>query len=242
MTIEGNPAPYIVTLPSGYDTSRPWPLVFGFHGRNRTHTDCQATDCVGFRTAMEDAAVLVYMKSLGGTGWDGEGERELNVAFFSAMLDELNTNYCIDPRRVFAAGTSSGANFTNILACRFGDRLRGVAPVAGHVLEQEGCRGQVAPLVIHGIDDYHVSFAGGIEARDTYLSWNGCEATSVPDVSGAHESVVTTPESHQCVLYQGCDPDYPVVWCEHSEGGYDGSTHGWPSFGGQTIWEFFREL
>jgi hypothetical protein len=44
-------------------------------------------------------------------------------------------------------------------------------------------------------------------------------------------------ESHECADYQGCSGP-PVRWCEHSEGGYDGSTHGWPTFGGQEIWDF----
>jgi len=33
-----------------------------------------------------------------------------------------------------------------------------------------------------------------------------------------------------------------VVWCEHSEGGYDGTTHGWPLFGGDQIWAFVSGL
>jgi hypothetical protein len=44
------------------------------------------------------------------------------------------------------------------------------------------------------------------------------------------------------VQYPGCDARKSVVWCEHSEGGYDGSTHGWPLFGGQQIWEFVQAL
>jgi hypothetical protein len=51
-----------------------------------------------------------------------------------------------------------------------------------------------------------------------------------------------TLESHGCAEYQGCDPAAPVVWCEHSEGGYDGSTHGWPLFGGDRIWSFVSQL
>jgi hypothetical protein len=99
----------------------------------------------------------------------------------------------------------------------------------------------VAALVIHGVDDG--SFDGGVMARDFWAEHNGCNAgDTVPPIADIHEAVVGKPESHGCAEYQGCDPGVPVVWCEHSEGGYDGSTHGWPLFGGDRIWEFVSAL
>ena len=34
----------------------------------------------------------------------------------------------------------------------------------------------------------------------------------------------------------------PPGWCEHSEGGYDNSTHGWPRVGGQLVHDFTASL
>ena len=242
LSVQGQDAQYVVSIPASYDPLVAYPLGFAFHGRNRTGPQCQAGDCAGFQSVMEDQAVLVYMTSLGGTGWEGDTERDLNVAFFEAVLALLKETYCIDVGRIFVAGTSSGAHFTNILACRYGDELSAAAPVAGFMPETTGCVGNVAALVIHGVDDYHVTFASGEEARDFYLMQNGCTNESVPPVAEAHNRVVMNRESHECVTYQGCDPAFPVVWCEHSEGGYDGSTHGWPLFGGQQIWDFVQAL
>jgi hypothetical protein len=45
-----------------------------------------------------------------------------------------------------------------------------------------------------------------------------------------------------CVDYDGCKPESPLRWCEHSYGGWDGSTHGWPPNGGQVIWDFVKSL
>ena len=108
--------------------------------------------------------------------------------------------------------------------------------------EKTGCVGEVAALVIHGVDDTHVMFTSGEEARDFYLAQNHCAATSVPAVADLHPRVVANRESHECAVYDGCDLGKPVTWCEHSEGGYDGSTHGWPLFGGARIWEFVQGL
>ena len=233
-------AEYQLSTPPSYDPATAYPLGFGFHGRNRTGPNCHDGDCAGFQSVMGDYAVLVYMTALGGAlGWEGSGEREINVQFFEELLAHVKATYCVDEKRVFVAGTSSGAHFVNVLGCRFGDRLLATAPVAGY-LPERNCVGQIPALVIHGVDD--PSFSAGVEARDFYIGRNGCESTAVPPLGPAHDSVVANRESHQCVAYQGCDPGKPVVWCEHSEGGYDGSTHGWPKFGGQQIWDFVQAL
>lgn len=241
--VTGIAAAYVLTIPTAYDPTTPYPLGFAFHGRNRTGPNCHDGDCAGFDEVMHEDAVLVYMTALGGmAGWEGMGERELNVQFFEALRAHIEATYCIDTSRVFVAGTSSGAHFVNILACRFGDRLLAVAPVAGVLPERDACKGEVAALVIHGVDDYHVPFSDGQEARDFYLERNHCGNTSAPPVTELHARVVMNKESHECAVYDGCDPEKPVVWCEHSEGGYDGSTHGWPLFGGDRIWAFVQDL
>jgi hypothetical protein len=111
--------------------------------------------------------------------------------------------------------------------------------VAGYLPERDDC-GSVAALVIHGVDDS--SFDSGMTARDFFVGQNGCSSDTVPDIPAMHQRVVESRESHECAEYQGCDPGKPVIWCEHSEGGYDGSTHGWPMFGGQAIWDFVQAL
>jgi poly(3-hydroxybutyrate) depolymerase len=235
--VDGMQGQYVLSLPAGYDPNTPLPLGFAFHGAGRTGPNCQDGDCAGFQSAMEDEAVLVYMTSLGGPGWTDD--IDLEVGFFETVLDHVLANYCIDESLVYTAGTSSGAHFVNILGCRLADRIAAIAPVAG-VLFSTDCGGQVAALVIHGVDDG--SFDGGVEARDFWAAHNGCSDTTVPPIEDVHSAVVGEPESHGCAEYEDCDAGAPVVWCEHSEGGYDGSTHGWPLFGGDRIWEFVQAL
>jgi poly(3-hydroxybutyrate) depolymerase len=234
-TIDGMGASYIVAVPPRYASDEPTPLVFAFHGRNRTHQDCRETDCRGIRAEIEPRALVVYMKSLGGTGWERPEEREHNVRFFEAVLADMEATYCVDTTRVVATGTSSGAFFTNVLGCRFGDVLRAVVPVSGGMPEKVGCKGQPISVVVHGVDDDKVRPALGVEARDAYRARNHCgEGTSHP-IEALHASVRAARESHACLEYAGCDTGRGVGWCEHSEGGYDGSTHGWPNFGGSVV-------
>jgi polyhydroxybutyrate depolymerase len=235
VTVSGMEAPYIVALPPSYASDQPTPLVFAFHGRNRTHQDCRDMDCRGIRAEIEPRAIVVYMKSLGGTGWEGPPEREHNVRFFEDVLGDIESAYCVDTKRVVATGTSSGASFTNVLACRHGDLLRAVVPVSGGMPEKDGCKGRPISVVVHGVDDSHVRPELGVDARDAYRARNHCSLGTSRPIEAIHQSVVAARESHACVEYTGCDAGLGVGWCEHSEGGYDGSTHGWPKFGGTIV-------
>ncbi len=242
LTLGNDTLQYIVSIPDDYDPSQPYPLGFGLHGANRTDQNCHDGDCAGFQSVMEDHAILVYTRSVS-AGWqDSNDVRSRNLALFTAVLDKLLADYCVEEDRVFVAGTSSGATFSNILGCAMGDRIRAVIPVAGGLPARNNCVGRPAALVIHGVDDPHVLFEYGQDARDAYRSANGCDNDTNPAIAGLHQRVVDDRESHECADYLGCDPGLPVRWCEHSEGGYDGSTHGWPLFGGAAIWEFVSAL
>jgi len=254
MTVGSFTGIYIVSLPTNYDQTKAYPLGFGFHGRDQTHTQCRDATCKGFQSVMKDQAVLVYMKALRTPvdspkgGWEAPNERENNAKFFELVFAQVKADYCVDEHRVFAAGTSSGASFSNLLGCRYGDQLLAVAPVSGSLPDSANCKGAPAALVIHGIDDPHVPFAAGEMARDNYLMRSQCSSTTVPLLSGMHADVrakrdAKPPvETIECVDYQGCQAGSPVKWCEHSYGGYDNTTHGWPPPGGQMIWDFVKAL
>lgn len=245
LDVEGRAGQYILVMPEGYDPARAYPVAFAFHGSNRTHEDCWLRDCLGFYGAFQTDAIQVYMRSFA-AGWPDIAAREANVSFFAALLAKLKAELCVDQSRVMVTGTSSGAHFSNILACRFGDQLLGTAPVAGTLIESGSCVGRVGAVVVHGVDDTQVPFADGEEARDYYVERNGCDPVSVPPVAEVHSRIRASRDQMMsdsaCADFQGCDDGYPVRWCEHSEGGYDNSTHGWPRSGGELVHDFFMSL
>ena len=61
------------------------------------------------------------------------------------------------------------------------------------------------------------------------------------DVRAARDAQPTLEKSG-CVDYQGCGAGSAIRWCEHSYGGYDGSTNGWPPNGGKLIRDFVTAL
>jgi polyhydroxybutyrate depolymerase len=244
---------YLVSLPKGYDPAKAYPLGFAFHGRTRSHKDCQDNDCGGFQSAMGEEAVLVYMQSLRepgdtGSGWERPQERASNLHFFELVLGQIEADYCVDEQRIFLAGSSSGANFANLLGCLHGDRFLAIAPVSGSLKDPPNCVGAPSALVIHGIDDSHITLDRGEQARENYRRRSGCSEATTPPLSEMHAHVRSardqepSVETLACVDYTGCAKRSALRWCEHSYGGWDNSTHGWPKVGGQVIWDFVKAL
>ena len=52
------PVACALPLPAGHHPQAPLPLGFGSHGAGRTGPQCQAGDCAGFQSSMQDEAAL----------------------------------------------------------------------------------------------------------------------------------------------------------------------------------------
>jgi polyhydroxybutyrate depolymerase len=123
---------YLEHLPDRYNPRRPYSVVLSFHGHNRT---AQYQEQL---TGMSDLnAIVVYPQGLvgtdGQTAWQGApySANVDDVLFTSDLITRLQTNYCVDPRRIYAAGKSNGGGFTGVLACRMAGRIAAFAPVSG---------------------------------------------------------------------------------------------------------------
>jgi poly(3-hydroxybutyrate) depolymerase len=195
--------------------------VFAWHGLGGSGE--LASRYFGVERAADGGAIFVYPDGLpdadGNAAWDLAPDGP-DIQFFDALLASVAGDYCVDSARVFSAGHSFGAYFTNRLACTRGDLLRGIAPFGGG----GECDVAVAAWVAHGSNDETVDFAQGEQARDLWSGNAGCGTTST----------ATSPEP--CVAIDGCPADLPVHWCVHEEG------HNWPMFAGEGVWAFFAAL
>jgi len=122
--------------------------------RTNGPAQCQAGTCKGFQDAMRKRPRVPGLPDDHVTHLaDGKppaptSERSYATYFSKRLLTALESTYCINPGRVFAAGEpASGASFTNILGCRFADKLLAVAPVDGYaaplVWVKTSCKGAV---------------------------------------------------------------------------------------------------
>jgi polyhydroxybutyrate depolymerase len=234
VTVLGRERAYTVVVPEGYAPQTPYPLVFVLHGGGssaagaRTQTDLEK--------ASAGRAVFVYPDGIGGN-WnlDAPAGTSGDVALFDAILLTTHNTLCLDARRVFLTGFSNGAYMANQLACKRGERIRGIVTHAGGgPYEASGgsydatghltCPGKaVASLVVHGNVDGTVPPAEGQKTIDHWSYANRC--------NGGTTSAWTPP----CVALQGCFQ--PVGVCR-----IPGLGHGLWSQAGKVTWAFFDAL
>jgi polyhydroxybutyrate depolymerase len=218
---------FIVDVPDDYSEDQPYPVVFGFHGRDFSAAEFRGAAYGNLPSAAGDEAVLVHPDATNAGAW--ELESEVDIEYFDALLDALTRGLCLDGSRVFATGHSSGGYFTNRLGCERGDVLRGIAPVAGGIPagtgeESRTCQRPVSAWIAHGEQDETVPFVNGEESLEYWLGRDDCDAASAEAVS---------PDP--CVAY-ACAGDLSVHWCAHADG------HDWPDFAASAIWRFFQSL
>jgi len=221
--VGGTTREWFVWLPSGYDPQTPYPVVYQFHGCSGNVEKQNNNPPV----QNESGPLAIHVRGRAVDNcWDSTANGT-DVAFFDALVSEVEATWCADVDRRFATGYSSGAFMTHRLACDRGDVLRGVASIAGGTAGN-GCAGKVAALLIHDDTDPQVNISASESARDRHLTNNGCDA-----------GAPTTPGNYApCEVYAGCDAGYPVVWCETTGQGHSRQD----ALSAPAFWDFLGSL
>ncbi len=105
-------------------------------------------------------------------GWnDGRMTRRIqradvdDVAFFSAALDKLESEYSVDATRVYATGISNGGFMSFRLGCDLAARFAAVAPDAATLSVNLSTSCNMARPVPLLMDERHARSAGAVRRR-----------------------------------------------------------------------------
>jgi polyhydroxybutyrate depolymerase len=195
VTVGAVTRPYFIRIPAGYDPARPYQIVYQQHGCSTAPN--RETNNVPLEGQSGANAILVRGRAAADC-WDTNASG-VDVAYWDAMVADVEATWCVDAARRFATGYSSGSFMTHRLACLRGDMLRGVATIAGGQAEG-ACKGPLGALLIHDLNDNTVNISASIAARDSHRTRNSCGTTTTPTAMAP------------CVAYDGCGK--PVVWCQ----------------------------
>ncbi len=230
----GTTREYVLKIPDGYDTNKPYRLIFAWHWRGGSANDV-VTGTVGggpyYGLEQRAAGSAIFVSPEGiDAGFANTNGRD--SAFLRAMLARFNSKLCIDQGRIFSTGFSYGGMMSDSIGCEMADVFRAIAPMSGAITnaahQYSGCTQTnshpIAVWMSHGDADTVVPLADGKAALDLFVSRNQCQTQTAP--------VSPSP----CVAYQGCSAGYPIHWCQFSGG------HMAPSFASAAIWTFFSQF
>lgn len=270
---------YLLHLPRDFDPNGPCRLLMVLHGgggsalfASRVHGWCDLSNrercIVVFPEAeCEDPARPADVR-LNPRLWNDGSSRSAvarrnvdDIAYLSAVLDDVNRHCTVDPARVFVTGFSNGASMTFRVGVELADRVAALAPVAGHLCVQDPRPAQPRSLIyIIGLEDPLNPFAGGT----TRTPWGKLRhRPPVMDSIHAWVRLIGASETTHLLSDSG---DVRAVQFGPGPGGQlvqlytvAGQGHEWPgaqrtlprSISGpqtdklnatQTIWEFFRKF
>ena len=94
-------------------------------------------------------------------------------AYLLSILDEMESNYSIDTKRVYFVGHSNGGFMSYRMACKHPDRIAAIASLAGASFFKStdcGAQNSVSVLQVHGTNDGTILYGGGQILSNSYPS------------------------------------------------------------------------
>lgn len=151
-----------------------------------------------------------------------------DVEFARRLVSVLEEHDCVDPRRVYAAGFSDGADMANTMICADDGQFSGVAGVAASVIPH-GCSAPAAVMEFHGTADPVVPYDGGgrrpppfdnatpVSVTRQIAGWRRVEGCTGPPLSKALSASV------ELLTFGPCSPGSRLQFVKVRGGG-----HTWP--------------
>lgn len=192
-------------------------------------------------------------------GYDFQNNQTVDdVAFVEELIDSLQSMYSLSEQDVFCTGMSNGGDFSYMLACQASETFKGIAPVAGMIMQDimDDCNpvNEVSILEIHGTQDNVTYWQGDPNnidgwgaypsipnTIDFFTNMFGLTALSsavFPDIDPTDGSTVSSDKYTQL---GSCTE----VWLYTVNGG----GHDWPGSDGnmdisasREAWLFFEQL
>ncbi len=236
--INGINREFLLTIPGGYSSHDPSPLIIAFHGRTNSNEQVRNYMRLDREVFGSIIAYPAAIKNDNGTySWADPGNKASeirDIAFFDAIVEKLASDYCVDMDRISVVGHSLGAWMANTVACVRGGAVMASATVGGDTVITQ-CAGPAAAMIIHNPKDNLAPFSGAELVRKLRAATNFCAA----------ETENTGPSELNCVRQTKCASGNNILWCPHTIDTDERGKfypHTWPNSTGKFIAEFLRSV
>jgi polyhydroxybutyrate depolymerase len=226
-TTFGGDRPVELIVPSGYDPAEPAPLVILLHGYSAGGALQELL--FGLRPLAEQHGALYAYPD--GTVDEG-GKRFWNATdgccdfydtgvddsgYLRGLVEEIQSAYNVDPRRIAFTGHSNGGFMAYRMACDHSDLVAAIGGLAGAMFDNPADCGALEPvhvLHIHGSADDSVpyegstgdrNYPGAVESVEYWAAHNGCNPTATAGAALDLESGLPGNET-TVARYEDCEP------------------------------------
>lgn len=217
---------YLVHAPPGYTGKTATPVVFDFHGLGSNGAGQKAFsrwdklgDTEGFIVVYPDGVDKSWNAGL----CCSDDKTIDDVAFIRAIIQALQTDACIDPKRVYATGCSNGGGMSYKLACEAADVIAAVAPVDFDCVDGSACNmckpsRPITEVQFRGTSDSLVDYDGSgafMGAKQNFALWGKLNMCS--------GSAGALPDNAACEGYPACGGGTQTVLCTVQNGMHCGN-------------------
>lgn len=230
---------YLVHLPNEFTDSIYYPVLMFYPGKGAT---AEAAEIVYGLDALPAIVVYPYptIGTDGATAWQGApySSNADDVAFTTSILDQLETDLCVDRTKIYAAGLSNGGGFASLLSCKLSDRFAAYAIISGAMYYPSGeCKPpRPAPLItIHGEADPIVPFNGSVARKlPPIYNWAAMRA----QMNKCRKSQVAYPDTATTTTtWSNCEGNVAVQNVHIRGGG-----HTWGQVSNDYLWHFLSRF
>ena len=244
LQVNGKTRSYLLYVPNNVRDSTP--LVISLHGAGGTVTTTShdpdfnsIADKDGFIVAYPQGLQTTF-PGLGGMqapGWTSTGEENFDTDFLKAVVEDIDSKYTLDRKRLYCCGFSNGGMMTYVMANTCSHIFAAFAAISGYPINEFHLHHTswrpVPFLHIHGKADDFVKYSLVPNIIDNMVARNG--ANPVP-------TTTTKSGKYTKNVYEAGEGGFPVIFYEIDGMGHSPFTNNTEvGSSSQTMWNFFKE-
>jgi poly(3-hydroxybutyrate) depolymerase len=213
MTSAGIAREYIIYIPTGYDSSKPYKLLFAWHCMGSSDTGAVSSGYYGAKQN-DTGKTTILVAPQGYTDSMPWRSDDKDVTFFDDMLKLFKSELCIDESRVFSIGFSFGGMMTYSLSVARQKDIRAAVGIAS---------ANYNIYVTSSKTHAPIGWMQTTGVNDTTCPWNAGSKQGAEAIAIEHgtDNGCTVPNpvpkwtsgNHLCVDFAGCKDGFPTKIC-----------------------------